>query len=251
MAKRTPVVIDGQELAAGVFIVDKPVGLSSFAVVKKIRWLLGIKKVGHAGTLDPFATGVLVVCAGRPATRHIDQLMTGKKTYQAVLQLGVETTTLDPEGEIIAEHPVPALRAEEIAAVTSEFVGAQMQAPPAYSAAKYKGKPLYHYARKGIVITKEAKPIEIYSLRVDGFDAKHGQLSLSICCSRGTYIRVLAADIGKRFGCGAHLVGLRRTRSGCFTVDEAIDGELLFGDNDPLQTLLSGMIPVEQVLEKC
>jgi tRNA pseudouridine55 synthase len=251
MAKRTPVVVNGQELSAGVFVVDKPVGLTSFALVKKIRWLLGIKKVGHAGTLDPFASGVLVVCAGRPATRYIDQFMQGRKTYRAVLQLGVETETLDPEGEIIAERPVPELTDKDIIAVTSEFVGSQMQAPPAYSAAKHKGKPLYVYARKGITITKEAKPIEIYSMEVNGYDPSRAQLTLTTTCSRGTYIRVLGADIGNRLCCGAHLIGLRRTHSGAFTAEEAIDGEQLFSGENPLELLLAGMIPVEQALEKC
>ena len=117
MAKRTPVVVNGQELSAGVFLIDKPVGMSSFAVVKKVRWLLGIKKVGHAGTLDPFATGLLIVCAGRPATRHIDRFMAGRKTYQALLQLGVETETQDPEGTVTADRPVPELTGQGISSL--------------------------------------------------------------------------------------------------------------------------------------
>ncbi len=251
MAKPTPVVVDGQELSAGVFIVDKPAGLTSFAVVKKIRWLLGIKKVGHAGTLDPFATGLLVVCAGRPATRHIDCFMTGRKTYQAVLQLGVETETLDPEGEITGRRDVPLLTKSELIGLLEEFVGPQMQAPPAYSAAKHKGKPLYHYARKGIVIQKDPKAIEIYSLEFDGYDPDSKQLGITVSCSRGTYIRVLAADIGNRLGCGAHLIQLRRIVSGGFSVDGAIAGDQLFSSDHPLDGLLAGMITVEQALEKC
>ncbi|MCI5143413.1 MAG: tRNA pseudouridine(55) synthase TruB, partial [Candidatus Electrothrix sp. ATG1] len=151
MTKSLPVVEqNGINAVAGVLLVDKPVGQSSFAVVKKIRWLLGIKKVGHAGTLDPFASGLLVICVGRPATRQIDAFMAGRKTYQAVLQLGTETETQDPEGEIISVKPVPLLTIEEITGITKEFIGPQMQAPPPYSAAKHKGKPLYHYARQGI-----------------------------------------------------------------------------------------------------
>ena len=251
MAKRTPVEVNGQELESGVFIVDKPAGMSSFAVVKKIRWLLGIKKVGHAGTLDPFATGLLVVCAGRPATRHIDRFMKGRKTYQALLQLGVETETQDPEGAVTAQRPVPELTAHAAAQVVAEFVGPQMQAPPPYSAAKHKGKPLYHYARQGITIRKEAKPIEIYSLDVDCYDPGREQLAVTVSCSRGTYIRVLAADIGNRLGCGAHLVQLRRTRSGGFSVDETVPGEQLFTDDNALAVLLAGLVTVEQALEKC
>ncbi len=251
MVKRKPVEVDGQELTSGVFIVDKPAGMTSFTVVKKVRWLLGIKKVGHAGTLDPFATGLLVICAGRPATRHIDDFMTGRKIYRALLQLGVETETQDPEGAVTAERPVPELNGQEIAGVLQEFIGPQMQAPPPYSAAKHKGKPLYHYARQGIMIEKDAKPIEIYSLELDGYDPATAQMALTVVCSRGTYIRVLAADIGSRLGCGAHLVGLRRTGSGGFTVDEAIPGEQLFAEENSLTALLNGMITVEQALEKC
>jgi tRNA pseudouridine55 synthase len=251
MAKPTPVVVDGQELSAGVFIVDKPAGVTSFAVVKKIRWLLGIKKVGHAGTLDPFATGLLVICAGRAATRHIDSFMTGRKTYQAVLQLGVETETLDPEGEVTIRRDVPSFAEPELIDLHKEFVGPQMQAPPAYSAAKHKGKPLYHYARKGIVIQKDPKAIEIYSLEVNGYDPDKEQLSITVSCSRGTYIRVLAADIGNRLDCGAHLIQLRRTVSGGFSVDGAIAGDQLFSSDHALNGLLAGMITVEQALEKC
>ncbi len=251
MAKRTPVRIKGRELTAGVFPVDKPAGMSSFAVVKKVRWLLGIKKVGHAGTLDPFATGLLVICAGRPATRHIESFMQGRKTYRAVLRLGVVTETQDPEGAVVRTSPVPALADAEIETVLREFTGPQMQAPPPYSAAKHKGKPLYHYARQGIRIEKEARPIEIYSLAAEGYDPATEQLTITVTCSRGTYIRVLADDIGRRLGCGAHLVQLRRTASGGFSVDRAIDGQALFDRENALDLLLDKMIPVEQALEKC
>jgi tRNA pseudouridine55 synthase len=251
MAKKRPVTVNGQELSSGVFIVDKPAGMTSFAVVKKIRWLLGIKKVGHAGTLDPFATGLLVICAGRPATRHIDDFMKGRKTYQALLQLGVETETQDPEGAVTATAPVPKLTESGIIQVLQEFAGPQMQAPPPYSAAKHKGKPLYHYARKGILIQKEPKQIEIYSLALNDYDPDTARLAVTVICSRGTYIRVLAADIGTRLGCGAHLLALRRTGSGGFFVDTAISGARLFEQQDALPTLLNGMITVEQALERC
>ena len=251
MGKRTPVVVDGQELSAGVFCIDKPTGMSSFAVVKKVRWLLGIKKVGHAGTLDPFATGLLVICAGRPATRHIDRFMAGRKTYQALLQLGIETETLDPEGAVTAERPVPELTGQELSLLLQEFTGPQMQAPPPYSAAKHKGKPLYHYARQGIMIHKDPKPVEIYSLEVNGYDRKTARLAITVTCSRGTYIRVLAADIGNVIGCGACLLQLRRISSGGFSVTGAIPGTRLFAGDNGLSALLGGMITVEQALERC
>ena len=251
MAKWKAVEVDGQELVSGVFLVDKPVGKTSFALVKKIRWLLNIKKVGHAGTLDPFATGLLIICAGRPATRHIDGFMTGRKTYEALLQLGVQTETQDTEGAITATRQVAEYNDQQLITILKEFVGPQMQAPPPYSAAKHKGKPLYHYARQGITIQKDPKPIEIYSLDFNSYDPVAAQLSITVSCSRGTYIRVLAEDIGNRLDCGAHLTQLRRTRSGGFSVADAIDGDQLFSGEDCLTTLLNGMITIEQALEKC
>ncbi|WP_417909619.1 tRNA pseudouridine(55) synthase TruB [Candidatus Electronema sp. PJ] len=241
---------DAIESAAGVVLVDKPVGMTSFAVVQKLRRLLGIKKIGHTGTLDPFASGLLILCVGREATRHIDQFMGGRKTYHAVLQLGQETDTLDLEGRVTAVKPVPELTAEGIATLLAEFVGPQLQAPPAYSAAKYQGKPLYHYARQGIVIEKEAKPIEIYSLDLHNYDTVTAQLAVTVSCSRGTYIRVLAADIGRRLGCGAHLTALRRTYNGGFTVEEAVDGVQLFSGSDALALLQAGMLTVEKALAR-
>ncbi len=237
------------EAATGVFLIDKPVGPTSFAVVQKLRRLLGVKKIGHAGTLDPFASGLLILCVGREATRHIEQFMTGRKTYQAVLQLGQETETLDPEGQVTAVKPVPELREHDLTALLAEFVGPQLQVPPAYSAAKHQGKPLYHYARQGVVIEKAAKPIEIYSLALNGYDAAAAQLAVTVSCSRGTYIRVLAADIGRRIGCGAHLTALRRIGSGGFSVEEAVDGSLLFSGGEDAQAALRGtMLTVEQAL---
>ncbi len=238
------------KLDAGVVLVDKPAGPTSFAVVQRLRHLLGIKKIGHAGTLDPFASGLLILCIGRPATRHIDQFMAGQKTYQAVVQLGQETTTLDPEGQVTAVKPVPKLTEQELATLLQNFVGPQMQAPPAYSAAKHQGKPLYDYARQGIIIKKEAKLIEIYSLELTQYAADVAQLSFTVSCSRGTYIRVLAADIGCKIGCGGYLTALRRTRSGDFRVDEAVLGSLLFSSDSEaaLTALEEKMLTVEQAL---
>lgn len=238
------------ESTVGVLLVDKPAGQSSFAVVKKIRWLLGVKKVGHAGTLDPFASGLLLICVGRPATRQIDTFMGSRKTYQAVLQLGKETATHDPEGEVVSVRPVPPLTLEEITGITEKFLGPQMQAPPPFSAAKHKGKPLYHYARQGIMIQKEAKAIEIFSLQLNGYDPVKEQVSISVTCSKGTYIRVLAADIGEKLGCGAYLTALRRTRSGCFSLDKAIDGDKLFHQEIRAEDLLSRILTVEQAVEQ-
>ncbi len=235
---------------AGVFVVDKPAGISSFAVVARLRKILGIKKVGHAGTLDPFATGLLVVCAGRPATRLISLLMAGEKEYLATIQLGVETTTLDPEGDVVAQKEVGLVGEEEIEQCLARFRGRQMQKPPAYSALKHKGKPLYAYAREGIIIEKEPRAIEITALERCGggpCSDENPQLSLRVRCSKGTYIRVLAADIGKQLGCGGFLTTLRRTHSGLFSVDNALCWEELTGEN-AYGRCLAKMLSVEDVV---
>lgn len=239
----------GPEYPGGVFLVDKPAGPTSFAMVRALRRVLGLKKVGHAGTLDPFASGLLVLCAGRSATKMISSFMEGEKEYLATLCLGVETTTLDPEGEVISRCPVGRLQAGEIEQVLSRFRGRQMQTPPAFSALKHKGKPLYHYARKGISIIKEPREIVILQLeRVDDSGDLAGDeclLHLRIVCSKGTYIRSLAADIGRSLGCGAYLTELRRVRSGCFSVAGSLDGELLLG-NMGLEQALNAALSLEQ-----
>lgn len=234
---------------AGVFLIDKPAGISSFAVVSRLRRILQMKKVGHAGTLDPFATGLLVLCAGRPATRLISKLMEGEKEYLATLSLGIETETLDTEGAITARHQVGTITAPAIEECLNHFRGNQLQTPPAYSALKYQGKPLYYYARKGIVVAKEAREVVIRLLeRTDGnadIEGDAARLSIRVVCSKGTYIRSLAADIGKHLGCGAHLVQLRRVRSGCFSTEEILGWEELNG-SDALERCMSAMISVEQ-----
>lgn len=208
-----------------------------------------MKKVGHAGTLDPFATGLLVICAGREATRLVATVMNGQKEYLATLCLGVETETFDLEGAVVARNPVEPLRAAQIEECLRSFRGEQMQAPPIYSALKHQGKPLYHYARQGISIIKEPRPVFIETLeRIDGnlnlAGGEDVQLSLRVVCSKGTYIRSLAADIGRQLGCGAHLTQLRRIRSGCFTLkDSLLGGELLLPD--ARQRLLAKALSVD------
>lgn len=219
---------------AGVFVIDKPKGISSFGVVSRMRRILRMKKIGHAGTLDPFATGLLVVCAGRPATKLISRIMEGEKEYFATLCLGRATETCDPEGDVISSLGVQKISAERIEEVLESFRGEQLQTPPAYSALKHKGKPLYYYARKGIMVTKEARRIVISSLeRTDhNGDIDSGEtaeITMRVVCSKGTYIRTLAADIGNQLGCGAYLTELRRTRSGCFSIDQALDWDAMNG----------------------
>ncbi len=247
MAAREPVRINGQEMENGVFLIDKPEGMTSFAIVRKIRWLLGIKKVGHSGTLDPFASGLLIICVGRAATRCIEQFMGGRKTYVARLQLGMETDTQDPEGHVVKTAPVPHLGEQDIDDCLQRHVGPQLQAPPPYSAAKHKGKPLYSYARQGVFVKKEGKPIEIHTLIRKGYDPVSKQLDIEVSCSRGTYIRVLAADIGQALGCGAYLIGLRRTINGPFVVADSLPGNSLFAE-DGLQQLLTKRQSIDEAL---
>jgi tRNA pseudouridine55 synthase len=203
---------------AAFLVVDKAPGMTSHDVVALVRAVTGIKKVGHTGTLDPFATGVLVLALGK-ATRFIQFLDERLKVYDATIQLGWSTTTGDPEGEELERSPVPTL--ENIEEVLEGFVGKQMQTPPAYSAVKVAGKALYKYARSGEKVEAKPREIEIYSVRL--IEAKEETIRVEIRCSRGTYARVLAEDIAVKFGTHGHLVELRRLQSGPFEIDQAID----------------------------
>ena len=233
---------------AGIFPIDKPEGVSSFRMVQLVRRVLGIKKVGHSGTLDPFASGVLIICAGRPATRLIPQLMAGEKEYEATLQLGVITDTQDPEGEVIERRPVLDISDRLIAECLAEFTGEQLQTPPEYSALKHRGKPLYYYARRGIKVEKEPRLIHIRELYC--MSRSRDMLTLRVVCSKGTYIRTLAADIGEFLGCGAHLKKLKRTRNGIFTTADTFPGvELLAGDTSAGPLLERYRVTIEEVQE--
>lgn len=231
-------------------MIDKPVGPSSFSMVRHVRRILQMKKVGHAGTLDPFASGLLVICAGRQATRMISRLMEGEKEYLATLTLGKETTTQDPEGEVIAECEVETLTSTFVDECLQSFIGDQQQIPPAYSALKHKGKPLYHYARRGIEIKKEPRAIFIKHLeRIDGSVLLGGAantMKIRVVCSKGTYIRTLAADIGRKLGCGAYLSELRRIRSGVFSIEDSFPGDHFTKENCRRE-FLAGALSVNDV----
>ncbi len=218
----------------GALLVDKEPGKTSFSVVRSVRRVFGVKKVGHAGTLDPFASGLLVVCIGRPATRLIEPLMEGEKIYLANVVLGKISTTQDPEGDVSCGGPIDGIDEPAIEKVLARFRGKIMQTPPSFSALKHKGKPLYHYARKGIQIVKEPREVTIHELKLEGHGLTKADadpsLELLVRCSRGTYIRSLAEDIGRELGCGAYLSALRRTQSGCFSVTDSVSGACL---NDP------------------
>ena len=209
----------------GVVLLDKPLGLSSNDALQKVKWLLRAEKAGHTGTLDPLATGVLPLCFGA-ATKFSQLQLDAPKTYMAVARLGQVTTTADAEGDVVRERPVDlsAITPEVLAQVQALFTGAIQQVPPMYSALKKDGKALYEYARAGIEIERPARDVTIHALHIvlcqdaDGCTA----VQLTVTCSKGTYIRTLAEDIGEALGCGAHLRSLRRTDTGGIGVDRCI-----------------------------
>jgi tRNA pseudouridine55 synthase len=220
-------VLTQESLPPLVILLDKPVGPSSFRLVQMVRRILGVKKVGHAGTLDPFASGLLIICVGRGATRLVDRLMAGDKEYEATLQLGAATDTHDSQGKVLTRAPVTPEHFARLEEVLAPYRGEIWQSPPAFSAAKHQGKPLYAYARRGEIIAKPPRRVQIHELRPLALDREQQRLVLRIRCSKGTYIRSLAHDIGRDLGCGAHLVALRRLASGSFRVEEAMDGAAL------------------------
>lgn len=203
----------------GVLVVDKPKGPTSSDVVQIVRRALKVKKAGHTGTLDPMATGVLPLCLG-DATRIAQVLTDGNKAYDATLKLGVTTDTLDAEGAVLQTRAVPVLTRERLEQVFATFRGALMQTPPMYSAIKKDGKRLYELARAGEEVEREARAVTVFSLTLNDFTSD--ELKLSVACSKGFFVRTLAADIGEALGCGAHLTALRRTQSGPFAIARAI-----------------------------
>ncbi|NQT23298.1 MAG: tRNA pseudouridine(55) synthase TruB [Candidatus Omnitrophica bacterium] len=202
----------------GILLVDKPRGMTSHDVVDFIRKKFGFKKVGHAGTLDPLATGLLVILIGN-ATKKSEHLRGEDKAYTTTVKPGVTTDTGDRYGKVLDEKDCD-INPEKITKVLNRFMGEIEQVPPMFSAKKHKGKRLYEYARKGIEIERKARKVTIKKLELIHFGKS--EFSLEIKCSKGTYIRQLACDIGEALGCGAHITGLRRTRSGSFNVDDSI-----------------------------
>jgi tRNA pseudouridine55 synthase len=203
----------------GILNINKAPGMTSHDVVARVRKLIKQKRVGHAGTLDPAATGVLPICIGQ-GTRVAEYLSESGKAYQAVITFGIVTDTYDGEGNVLRTTDASNLQLKQIAAVLPSFLGQQMQLPPSYSAIKLQGQPAYKRARAGEAIALEPRPIEIQQLQI--LDWQPPQLTLAITCSKGTYIRSLAYDLGERLGYGAHLSSLVRTRSGPFTLAESI-----------------------------
>ncbi|WP_341677792.1 tRNA pseudouridine(55) synthase TruB [Niveibacterium sp. SC-1] len=202
----------------GVVLLDKPSGLSSNTALQKVRRLYNAAKGGHTGTLDPLASGLLPLCLGE-ATKFSQMLLDADKAYVARVRLGETTDTGDAEGEILQSRPV-SVDLAQIQAALPGFSGEITQIPPMYSALKRDGKPLYEYARAGVTLERAPRQVRVHELSADNFDGR--DFDLSVACSKGTYIRTLAEDIGEALGCGAHLVALRRTRIGGFHIDAAV-----------------------------
>ena len=213
-----------KSIVSGVLLIDKPQGMSSQQVVSKVKYLLksdvhDSKKAGHTGTLDPMATGLLPICLGE-ATKFSHYQLDAVKSYQAIIKLGEQTDTGDAEGEIITTIPVPHVTQAMLQSVTEQFLGEIMQVPPMYSALKKDGKKLYELAREGIEVERAARPLTIYQLSLTPLSDQ--QLQLTVTCSKGTYVRVLAEDIAKALGTVGHLTALRRIQTGDFEIANAI-----------------------------
>lgn len=210
-------------------LIDKPAGITSHGVISYLRKITGIKRIGHAGTLDPFATGLLIVGVGREATRELDRFLKQDKEYEANIQLGATSDTQDLDGAIKNNPPSTPLSRGLIDDVVFSFVGEQEQMPPMYSAKKIKGKKLYELARKGIEVERQPNRINVYRLEIKSF--VWPDLTIKTCVSSGTYIRTLGADIGEKLGVGGYLTALRRTAIGKHNVSAAHQLEDLTVDN--------------------
>ena len=203
----------------GILNVNKPRGKTSFGVVALIRRLSGERRVGHAGTLDPEATGVLPICLGQ-ATRVVEFLVDATKTYRAEIELGIATDTYDSTGTIVQRGDISGIGREQVEAVLDSFRGQILQTPPMYSAVKHQGRPLYQLARAGITIERQQRQVEVYRLEVTAWQPP--VVTVEVVCSKGTYIRSMAHDIGQVLGCGANVRNLIRLRCGIFGIEEAV-----------------------------
>lgn len=247
MAKRRGLALDG------VLLLDKPVGLSSNHALQRARRTVDAAKAGHTGTLDPFATGLLVCCFGR-ATKISGAMLDADKAYRATLQFGEETDSGDLTGHVVARAAEGySVTEAALREVLSRFQGTIEQVPPMYSALKRDGKPLYEYARQGIELERPPRQVTLY--RIELVQLRGSCAEIDVACSKGTYIRTLAQDIGRALGCYAHLSALRRTLVGPFSLDRAVTIEALQAMTDPAQALLAltelpeGLLPPKQTLK--
>ena len=212
---------------AGEFLlVDKPLDWSSFDVVKKIKVLFGVRRVGHAGTLDPKASGLLIICTGRK-TKTLDSYQAFEKEYTGSFELGVRTPSCDSETMVVESRDFSFVSRQLLDETAMKFVGRLLQKPPMYSAAKFDGKPLYVFARKGATVDRPEKEIEVSNFSITGFTSP--LVEFRIVCSKGTYVRTLVDDLGRELGCGCTLRSLRRTRIGAYKVEDALSIEDLVG----------------------
>jgi tRNA pseudouridine55 synthase len=227
----------------GVLLVDKPTDHTSHDVIARLRGILKMRRIGHAGTLDPMATGVLVVLLGK-ATKASQYLMSLDKEYTGTIKLGSVTNTQDAEGEVLETRPVPPLTEAEVKATMAAFVGDQYQLPPMFSAIKIDGVPLYKQARKGEEVEREPRFIRVSSFDMTRFISP--EIDFVLRCTKGTYVRTVAHDLGQKIGCGAHLSSLRRTATGKFTVDQCLTIEQIQALSSP--ELEKRLVPVREAV---
>lgn len=224
----------------GILLLDKPIGLSSNSALQKVKRLFSAAKAGHTGSLDPLATGMLPICFG-DATKFSQYLLDTDKKYFVTMQLGIRTTTSDAEGEIVASKTVPDFNIQDINNAFDQFRGPILQIPSMFSALKHQGKPLYFYARQGIVIERESRPITIYNLKVVSLNNHF--VEFIVHCSKGTYVRTLVDDVGEKLNCGAHVTQLRRLTVGEYAEDQMITLAQL--ENTDAAELAKYLIPIE------
>ncbi len=229
----------------GILVIDKPQGVTSNGILQQVKRLYGAAKAGHTGALDPLATGVLPLCFGE-ATKFSQMMLDSDKAYITTAKLGIRTETGDSEGAVVEEKPVPALTEAQVEAVLENFRGDIQQVPPMYSALKHQGKPLYEYAREGIVIDRPARPVTIYELTL--LAVREQELDLAVTCTKGTYIRSLVEDIGEALGCGAHVSALRRTLASGYTLANARDVKDLEAMRERGESLDGLLLPPESAL---
>ena len=245
--KTTKMRRSGLRNVNGIVLLDKPVGMTSNAALQTVKRLFRAKKAGHTGSLDPLAGGLLPLCFGA-ATKVSAFLLEADKRYRVTIKLGVKTTTGDAEGEIVARRAVPAIAPEALQAVLSRFIGAIEQIPPMHSAIKHQGQPLYKLARKGIEVARNARSVTIYEL--DLLRAEGDELDIDVACSKGTYIRTLAEDIGEALGVGAHVTALHRTATGPFGGEQMVSLAMLeAAATEGYAALDRFLLPMESALE--
>ena len=227
----------------GVLLLDKPQGMTSNDALQKVKRLFNAKKAGHTGALDPLATGMLPICFGE-ATKFSQYLLDSDKRYRVIAKLGQRTDTSDADGQVICTKPVN-ITQSQIDEVLTHFRGDILQVPTMFSALKYQGKPLYEYARQGIVIEREARPITVYENQFIQYDLAKHELTLEVHCSKGTYIRTIIDDLGELLGCGAHVIYLRRLQVSNYPIDKMISLDELqnIGEKEPL------LMPVDSPLQ--